>query len=464
MLVKDALNVMTSIINKAQEEYKENPDNQIKNDDGNVTGYKYSPLLLISDDDKCFQLGISLINIALQTIPISLLEDKSTSTASELKIVSDTKFVRVPNKPDCSSDTANLDIDDALAYAVIFDALANLWSGFNEFAQKASLIVMNYNNTYKGILPKILGEESGSGSAEASLVLVRFSQDGENWHDNYQDGDIYISFKRVDTGDWTPAIKFVGDDGSCKDLEFTALKDTPASYSGNKGKFIAVNDDENGLIFTDPPTSSGSGNGATKFTDLGDTPDAYASNSGDAGKFVRVNSNGDGLVFETANLTDLADTPSSYTGNKGKILAVNDSEDGIDFIDPQNSSSGNGVFYSEDTGTIELDGFTYTKFLIYPQDNGDITLTWKKDGNDEYGVTGQIYEVAVILYNDTDNNADNSATFDDDGGNIIYDGDVTFEKGSASDNTNTTYTLVRLMYIGAGEFVQCGRVVQTDIG
>jgi len=225
MLVSKAVSICDKIIGKATEDYKENADNQIKDSSGNVTGYKSSPLLNIADDDIIFQLGISLVNIALQTVPISLLEDSDTSTASVLKMVTTKKFIRVPVSPvavtDDNKNTQQLDIDDALGYAVVFDTLANLWDGFSAYGQKANLIVMNYNNAYKQILQDIL---DGKPADANTYTAIRFSADNTNWHDNYQDGDLYISFKRPDTGDWTAGIRFVGKNGSCTNLQFTALK------------------------------------------------------------------------------------------------------------------------------------------------------------------------------------------------------------------------------------------------
>ena len=456
MLVSKAFNICKNIINKAVEEYKENPDNQIKDDNGNVTDYKSSPLLLIGDDDIIFQMGISLVNVALQTIPITLLEDTQSSTANILKMVTSTKFVRVPATPqpvtDDNKDTQKLDIDDALAYAVIFDTLANLWDGFSQYSQKASLIIMNFNNAYKSIIQDIL---NGTTASNNTYTAIRFSSDGENWHDSYQDGDIYISFKRPDTGEWTSAIRFVGKDGTpCSDTNFIALKDTPSSYSGNKGKIVAVKDSEDGVEFIDPPSG---GSGASKFTDLDDTPANY-DNAG--GAFVKVKSDASGLEFVSeiipTKTTDLSDMPQTLTA--GKYLAVNSNGDAYELVDAPSGGSGSSApFYSEATGTIELDGFTYDKFFIFPQDDGDVTLKWKSDSNGEYGVVGQVYQLNVAMYQS------NKATLDDDGGNIIYVGDKTIQDGSGSSDTNTTLTSMKILYTGNAEFVIIDNVAVSNV-
>jgi len=161
------------------------------------------------------------------------------------------------------------------------------------------------------------------------------------------------------------------------------IEDVP-NYSGNAGKVLTVKADESGVEWT---TISGSGGGATKFTDLTDTPSDY---SGQAGKVIKVKADESGLEFgdvvttdekvalnssdtpgyledkidnntiivDTSNnvikvdetkfaskththqwneidktsskLSDIEDVPD-YTGNAWKVLAVNATEDGIEY-------------------------------------------------------------------------------------------------------------------------------------
>jgi hypothetical protein len=73
------------------------------------------------------------------------------------------------------------------------------------------------------------------------------------------------------------------------------------------------------------------------FVDLLDVPSAYA--PGDAGKLVAVNATEDGLEFITPSagaedFTDLGDVPSSYSGAGGNLVAVNAGETGLEFISP----------------------------------------------------------------------------------------------------------------------------------
>jgi len=67
----------------------------------------------------------------------------------------------------------------------------------------------------------------------------------------------------------------------------------------------------------------------TSFTNLSDTPSGYASSNGDANKFVKLNADGDGIIFSSvgvpANIGDLGDV--DLTGNAdGKVLRWNNSQ------------------------------------------------------------------------------------------------------------------------------------------
>lgn len=71
------------------------------------------------------------------------------------------------------------------------------------------------------------------------------------------------------------------------------------------------------------------------FTELLDTPNGYH-----PGKLVGYNLTGDALVPVDVldSFKNMADTPPSYVGHGRKYLAVNPSEDGIDFIEGPNLS------------------------------------------------------------------------------------------------------------------------------
>lgn len=109
---------------------------------------------------------------------------------------------------------------------------------------------------------------------------------------------------------------------------FTALTDTPANYTGQAGKVVAVKTDETGLEFI-----TGSA-GATLFTALTDTPANY---TGSALKVVRVNSGATGLEFVAASalgttaFTGLTDVPHSYASQGLKLVRVKGDESGLEF-------------------------------------------------------------------------------------------------------------------------------------
>ena len=114
---------------------------------------------------------------------------------------------------------------------------------------------------------------------------------------------------------------------------FIALTDVPATYTGQAGRFVAVNAGATALEFVDPP----GGGGAADFTDLGDVPPAY---TGQAGKMLFVRATEDGLEFGDApagsgvdTFTELTDAPANYTGHAGKMVVVKATEDGLEFDD-----------------------------------------------------------------------------------------------------------------------------------
>jgi len=291
----------------------------------------------------------------------------------------------------------------------VFSALGYLWQGYSDFDQRAEVIVNNYDQAYRDYIRDLIAGVIASGEQ----AYIRFSSDGENWHDSYAQGDIYISFKRIDTDSWTPGVKFVGQDGQdgapgtpCSDTLFTQLQDTPQSYSGNAGKTLVVNADENALEFAD----GGGGGGATKFVDLTDTPSTMT-----AGKMLQVSGDGTALIE--------VDPPS-----------------GGDTV-----MSSSRTFYNDDaTGDFEIDCSKYDSFYIYP--NGDANFTFKEftddAGDTVIGYFGKVYTFAVV-------NANNyTITFD---ANQTYYGDASIV--GSSDSTQYPLTLLRMYFDGYGWIV-----------
>ena len=114
---------------------------------------------------------------------------------------------------------------------------------------------------------------------------------------------------------------------------FSASIDTPANYTNQGGKIVAVNDDEDALVFID---ASSVGTDTDTFIGLTDTPGNYISAGG---KLVAVNSSGDALEFIDASgvgndtFVGLTDTPSVFSGQDNKLVAVNSDGSALEFID-----------------------------------------------------------------------------------------------------------------------------------
>lgn len=429
MLVDTALSVIDRFIAQALEQYNESVES--KDQQGNRIPH---PLDSVDEDDKLFFLDIALKDVALKTTPVSLIEGNDSS-ATELKRISKDYYVRVPAYPQKGKE---LDIDEGLSYAVIFIALASMWEGFGEYEQKGEMICNVYNTSYRSYIADLI---SGA-TANPSPNYVRFSADGETWHDSYQEGDVYISFKRGDTGTWTPAIRFVGKDGKpCSDTQLSALQDTPDSYAGAGGKIVAVKQSEDGVEFIDPP--SGGGSGATTFTELTDTPNDYA---GAKGKKVVVKQTEDGVEFASDTFTSLDDTPADYTGAGGKFVAVKSDASGLEFVDAPSGGGASGHFgdnatyYDGGGGTYTADTENFNSFWIYPTDDLVIDMkTFQDSGQDVQGWFGSTYTFALV------SNGAINITFAD--GVTIY-GDATVAKGDESTNTNITMTILELYYDG----------------
>lgn len=98
-------------------------------------------------------------------------------------------------------------------------------------------------------------------------------------------------------------------------IAFLSLTDVPGSYTGEAGRFLAVNIAENALEFID---------GAV-----------FPAFTGEAGKHLIVNLTEDGVEWAdpVTDFLSLTDTPNSYTGHANKLVSVKATEDGVEFID-----------------------------------------------------------------------------------------------------------------------------------
>lgn len=196
--------------------------------------------------DKLLSLDYAIKSIALNTIPISLLESFG-STATEFKKISTQEYIRLPSIPTLDGD---LDIDEALSFAVIYKALSFIWSGFSIYASDADAICASHNDITRDYLMS-----RDSVIIDQKTVYFRYSTDGLNFHDNFIEGDTFISFKQGD-GVWGGAIKFVGGAGdgtvTAEATKFTELTDTPSMLT--VGKYL-VSGENNTVIEADDPTT-----------------------------------------------------------------------------------------------------------------------------------------------------------------------------------------------------------------
>jgi hypothetical protein len=410
MTVDNAIAKISQIIGNTLADYNQSPDST-KVDATGATVRIPHPLDIVDPTDKLFALDMALKDVALKATPVSLIETTG-STASELKRVSTDYFIRVPTEPIAG---IALDIDDGLAYAVVFKALALLWREYGDYNQRADSIINTYIQAYRQYLTDLIAGVVSQGAQ----TYVRFSADGTNWHSSFTTGDIFISFKRIDTNTWTPAIKFVGSDGAqgvagtpCKDTLFTALSDTPASYTGMAGKVVAVNPTENGVEFIAPP-AGGTSTGATTFTALTDTPATLT-----AGQYLKVDATGTGLVL----------TPPPTAGVAGANV----------FMD-------NVFFDNASSGIMNLDLSSANIMYLYPTANAELHFTKFNDGGVQVDAWwGTTYTFMLVSI------GNNAITFDP---TVSIIGDKTVGLGSTSATTGITMTIIKMIYTGYDWYV-----------
>ncbi|MEA1916656.1 MAG: hypothetical protein U9N42_03895, partial [Campylobacterota bacterium] len=201
------------------------------------------------DSDKLYAINSAILEIAITVVPLKLLESVGSS-ATEYKMVSSTKYVRQPNEAVIDGE---LDIDESLAYAVIYKAINTLYDGNSDYNYKAKEIITSYADAYRDYILDLEDTEP----TEVPLIFFRFSADGVEFHDNFIDGDTFISFKQGDSV-WSQSIKFVGDNadpsagGTSGASTFLELTDTPTEFIGNKQ--VEVNSEGDALVFVDKPT------------------------------------------------------------------------------------------------------------------------------------------------------------------------------------------------------------------
>lgn len=161
---------------------------------------------------------------------------------------------------------------------------------------------------------------------------------------------------------------------------FLSLPDTPASFEGEAGRAIVVNQAESGLEF---------GTIQVNFTDLQDGPSDYA---GQAGNVVRVNAQADGITFGTYidTFAALTDTPTDYVGQAGRMVVVSADEQSVEFQDVPEGVILETRHFVLPNAAFEMGDLTH---WIVPQTSGSV---WTVDNN--FGVLGPVEESFFVFH------------------------------------------------------------------
>lgn len=236
MTVNEALEIMDFEIGKYVETvYNKNKDPMYPYKDSTPHPILENPTYT-SEAVKLKALKFAIYNISLRATPLKLLEPK-TSSATLLKPLNATHFIRVPNTPTVGGE---LDIDEGLTYPVIYTALQNIYSGLanNE-------VVTVLLNTHSDNISSYLEELINYTPPESA---VRFSADGTTWRDDYQAGDSFISYKLAN-GQWSSSVPI-----GVSEIELSDITDLP-NFEPNK---IFATNNSNNVVLIDPPASGSS--------------------------------------------------------------------------------------------------------------------------------------------------------------------------------------------------------------
>lgn len=139
------------------------------------------------------------------------------------------------------------------------------------------------------------------------------------------------------------------------------------------------------------------------FKGLDDTPNDYA---GQAGKVVAVNSTEDGVEFVTGGsggsttFTGLDDTPANYTGQGTKKVVVKSDETGLEFIDDTTGGSLDELTSTNTITSITV-GSTSKQYLIsnIDADGFENGMTVVGETSGTKGVIYSINSTRFVVYN-----------------------------------------------------------------
>lgn len=205
-------------------------------------------------------------------------------------------------------------------------------------------------------------------------------------------------FVNSETTIQTNILGIPGADGS---TNFIGLTDTPASFSGEATKHLAINAGETAVEFVAAPTAT------TEFVSLTDTPANY---SGEANKLLSVNVGETAVEFITpptsTTFAGLTDTPANYSGAGSQFLAVNVGATAVEFVAAP--SGGGGQLFNwvinpdftinqrSGTKTPGVGVYGYDRWkghasgleqVVEALPAGEYTLTWTGGGSGTFGGT-----------------------------------------------------------------------------
>ena len=203
--------------------------------DENINGFLYTkentfyrhPLSAIKDEDILNGIYMAMVSLSVSYTPLKLLV-LSGENADRLRKANEFYDIRKPKFPTIG---AELDIDEALCVAVIYDTLESL--DLNEFRGKSKDLLNDYERNFIMPNPKNIAD-----------INFRFSKDKANWHSAYEQNDAYFSIFKNEI--WGEAIPLIGTNIQAPS-SFLGLEDTPASYEA--GKFLACEDSK--IVFKD---------------------------------------------------------------------------------------------------------------------------------------------------------------------------------------------------------------------
>lgn len=150
---------------------------------------------------------------------------------------------------------------------------------------------------------------------------------------------------------------------------FTGLSDTPASYTGQAGKYVAVNTGATGLTFVD----GGGGGGGISMTRLYARKRSFNSRTETITNFVAVK-----LTPESLSLFEASSIGNDFYGPAYVLSSSITAESGFTVTDPNGIISGGPTF--GDSALISGDTIRYVTFDTHATNDGTATIEWTWNG------------------------------------------------------------------------------------